>query len=66
MVTGGVRRLSTVVSFHLEASVILPGPGLDEVSVLLNMVALQDVMFASIASTAISALSMKKESDSYF
>lgn len=44
-----VWRRPTVVSSHLETGLIIPASGLDEVGVLIKMVAIRGIMVAAVA-----------------
>lgn len=57
---GRIRRLPTVVSFHPKAGLIIPVSGLDEVAILLEMVAPLGLMAATVGKSAISATVYKE------
>lgn len=53
--TGRVWHLPTFVSVYPEVDLIVPVSGLDKVAILLDMLALQGLVDAAVARSAISA-----------
>lgn len=56
IVTGRVWRLPTLVSFHLEAGLIVPVTGVDKLCIFREMTELQRLIVAAVANLEITAV----------